>query len=488
MKNFFRVAAALLAVLLMVPSLASAMGSLSPNFEISAPPEAPDLRPITKSDRLLIVAPHPDDEALGAGGLLQKALAAGAAVRVVYLTCGDYNELAFILFRKRLGLSPVVNREMGKLRQAEGQEAMTHLGLSSEDLVFLGYPDSGLMDIWNAHWGTQEPFRSRSTRTTEIPYEQAASFGHPHKGEEITADLQKEIEQFRPTRILVTGPFDSHPDHAAAWLFTWAAVLQSKVNPRLELLVYPVHVQNWPFPYGLHADRWLSIPLRLRGDQARWFSLPLSKDEIRLKRTALDFYKTQQVEGERWMASFARRNELFADYPMAVLRRGQWASDQQLLSGSDKEALALPQDAENKTVRPISKISYQVATEGLLVQIVPDQLIDLEIGLYVHIAGFRSDKPFQEMPKLQLRWLMGNAIRLENQGESFEDPSVTVQFSGARRAILIPWKVLGDPEYLFVQTEGQIGWMTTSRTAWQLIRREEINLVPESAVFKKESS
>jgi LmbE family N-acetylglucosaminyl deacetylase len=486
MKNRFRLLAVILAAFVSIPSPACAMGSFKPNFEVPAPPEAPSIKPVSRSDRLLIIAPHPDDEALGVGGLLQKALAAGASVRLVYLTCGDYNELAFILFRKRLGLSPVVNREMGKMRQAEAQEAMAHLGLSSEDLVFLGYPDSGLMDIWNSHWGAMEPFRSRSTRTTEVSYEQAASYGRPHKGESIAADLQKQVEEFRPTRIFVTGPFDSHPDHTAAWLFTWTAVLQSKANPKLEILVYPIHVQNWPFPYGLHVERWLPVPMRLRGDQAKWFSLPLSADEVRLKRTSLDFYKTQQTEGERWMASFVRRNELFADYAMASLKRGQWASDQQLLSGTDKEALSLPQDAENKPVRPISKISYQVGSDGLVVQIVPEQLIDLEIGLYVRIAGFRADQPFETMPKIELRWLMGNAIRLENQGVDFEDPSVTVQFSGARRAILIPWKVIGDPEYLFVQTEGQIGWMTTSRAAWQLIRREEMERV--SAVFTKEAA
>ena len=39
--------------------------------------------------RLLVIAPHPDDEVLGAGGLMQRVHAGGGTVRVVYLTDGD---------------------------------------------------------------------------------------------------------------------------------------------------------------------------------------------------------------------------------------------------------------------------------------------------------------------------------------------------------------------------------------------------------------
>ena len=39
--------------------------------------------------RLLVVAPHPDDETLGAGGLIQRVRHAGGAVKVVFMTSGD---------------------------------------------------------------------------------------------------------------------------------------------------------------------------------------------------------------------------------------------------------------------------------------------------------------------------------------------------------------------------------------------------------------
>lgn len=44
--------------------------------------------------RILILAPHPDDETLGCGGLVSKAKSAGAEVYVQFLTVGDTQDLS----------------------------------------------------------------------------------------------------------------------------------------------------------------------------------------------------------------------------------------------------------------------------------------------------------------------------------------------------------------------------------------------------------
>ena len=41
--------------------------------------------------RLLMVAPHPDDETIATGLLIQQVLAAGGEVRILLLTAGDNN-------------------------------------------------------------------------------------------------------------------------------------------------------------------------------------------------------------------------------------------------------------------------------------------------------------------------------------------------------------------------------------------------------------
>src|SRR5262249_9852030 len=50
-----------------------------------------DLSQLSANERLLVFAPHPDDDVLACGGLLQRAAAALAAVGVVFVTDGENN-------------------------------------------------------------------------------------------------------------------------------------------------------------------------------------------------------------------------------------------------------------------------------------------------------------------------------------------------------------------------------------------------------------
>ena len=50
---------------------------------------APRTLTVTADTRLLVIAPHPDDEILGAGGLMRRVHDLGGLVHVVYLTDGD---------------------------------------------------------------------------------------------------------------------------------------------------------------------------------------------------------------------------------------------------------------------------------------------------------------------------------------------------------------------------------------------------------------
>src|SRR5947209_18724574 len=63
----------------------------------------PRLHAAARQDRVLIVAPHINDEANGAGGYAIDALANGADVYVVFLTAGDCNRFSARLMYKTLG-------------------------------------------------------------------------------------------------------------------------------------------------------------------------------------------------------------------------------------------------------------------------------------------------------------------------------------------------------------------------------------------------
>ena len=74
---------------------------------------------LNPADRILILAPHPDDEDLGCGGIIQKALAMKLPVKIVFFTYGDNNEWSFLIYRKRPVFMPMAIRNMGLLRHDE---------------------------------------------------------------------------------------------------------------------------------------------------------------------------------------------------------------------------------------------------------------------------------------------------------------------------------------------------------------------------------
>ena len=64
--------------------------------------------------RTLVIAPHPDDESIAAGGLLQRAVAAGAEVRVLVVTDGDNNPWPVRYLKKKLRVTDAGYREYGR--------------------------------------------------------------------------------------------------------------------------------------------------------------------------------------------------------------------------------------------------------------------------------------------------------------------------------------------------------------------------------------
>ena len=137
-----------------------------------------------------MLSPHPDDEVLATGGLIQEALARGIPVEVVFYTNGDNNEFAYLFYRKAFTLEPGQAISSGQTRAWEALQAGRQLGLNIRDEVFLGYPDFGTLEIWKSRWGDAEPFRSMFTEQNAVPYWFAQTPDAPYVGESILTDLE----------------------------------------------------------------------------------------------------------------------------------------------------------------------------------------------------------------------------------------------------------------------------------------------------------
>jgi LmbE family N-acetylglucosaminyl deacetylase len=62
---------------------------VSPPGSLSGEAPSPVVLRLNPNERAIVIAPHPDDEVLACGGLIQRALVVGASVWVVYVTSGD---------------------------------------------------------------------------------------------------------------------------------------------------------------------------------------------------------------------------------------------------------------------------------------------------------------------------------------------------------------------------------------------------------------
>jgi N-acetylglucosamine malate deacetylase 1 len=157
-------------------------------------------RPISVKSAL-VVAPHPDDETFGCGGLIALKLAAGAAVRVVLLTDGEAVESGY-----GEKYECVVNS-----RRNEFINACKELGLDcNSSLVWLHLPDG------------------------KLPHPGQPGFG------EASKLLGDEIMDFAPEEIYCPHWQDMNRDHVAAARMT--VVARQMVTQKCSVFYYPVWI------------------------------------------------------------------------------------------------------------------------------------------------------------------------------------------------------------------------------------------------------
>ena len=263
--------------------------------------------------KLLVIAPHPDDETLGAGGLIQRVHESGGQVRVVFLTDGDAYIDGVRREDHRRWPQPVEYRNYGRRRQREARSALGKLGLDDSAESFLSFPDQGLRRLMTTYWSERRTsYRSPYTRLDRPPSTDVLLPDTEYRGEDLTQELAEIIGAFRPTLFVVPRKEDQHPDHCASWYFLMDALgaverLHQEYTP--EVINYIVHWNSWPFEND-HAE--LPPPPGLRGGSSGWIELPLTDAQRRAKRAALHEYRTQMHTMNWFLDGFVRTNEVFS--------------------------------------------------------------------------------------------------------------------------------------------------------------------------------
>ncbi|RST77011.1 bacillithiol biosynthesis deacetylase BshB2 [Siminovitchia acidinfaciens] len=152
-----------------------------------------------KERQVLVIFPHPDDEAFGVSGTIMKHINNGTPVTYACLTLGE--------MARNLGNPPFATREsLPQIRKAELEKATEIMGLT--DLRLMGYRD----------------------KTLEF-----------ENDEELANMVFKLMEELNPSLIISFYPnYSVHPDHEATARAVIRAVrrLPKDKRPKLNLVAF----------------------------------------------------------------------------------------------------------------------------------------------------------------------------------------------------------------------------------------------------------
>lgn len=198
---------------------------------------------VTELGTTVVVAPHPDDETLGCGGLIALLHRSGNAVRVLVTSDGTGSHPNSRAYPPR---------RLRDVRESEAISAVGVLGLDEQAISFLRLPD------------------------TRVP--------HPHEPE-----FEDAVERCRaalltdvPDTIVLPWRRDSHNDHQATWHIVHQAMQRAGINART--LEYPIWVWDLDQPDDMP-----------RPGEMRGWRLDISP-ALQCKLTAIAAYRSQTTD------------------------------------------------------------------------------------------------------------------------------------------------------------------------------------------------
>jgi N-acetyl-1-D-myo-inositol-2-amino-2-deoxy-alpha-D-glucopyranoside deacetylase len=315
-----RLVASLLAALLLT-ALSTGSWLLAQSSPTVAPAPELDLA-IGPDTRLLVVAPHPDDEVLGAAGLIRRVVRSGGAVHVVWMTSGDGFPEGVETADGISHPTPQDYRGYGTLREGEARAAVGVLGVKRGALSMLGFPDGGLCELASTYLSAKaRAFESPFTERISPPLSEQVIRGVRYRGTDVRRELERLLVRFAPTVVATVHPEDEHPDHCSTHIFMREALAQSaaRTRARPRVLQYLIHYGTWPLSADAGSGSVLRPPADFPPAEGRWTSLTLSSDEIVAKKEAVLRYHSQTLVIGRFMQAFARSNELYLEGEPASL-------------------------------------------------------------------------------------------------------------------------------------------------------------------------
>ncbi|MEO6413608.1 MAG: PIG-L family deacetylase [Pedococcus sp.] len=212
--------------------------------------------------RLVIVAAHPDDESLGAGGLIATAIARGVPTSVLVATVGEGSHPA----------SPTHPPEaLARLRRRELAAAAAVLGLEESAVATMAVPDGHVVE---------------------------------HR-DEITAAIVDLVGDGRNTLLVAPYEADGHPDHDEMGRCAAAAAHRTGAM----LAEYPIWLWHAGHSRDMPWDRLVRLPLAPTAQEAKRAALACHVSQV---RPLSDQPGDETILPHAVLAHFTRDEEIFA--------------------------------------------------------------------------------------------------------------------------------------------------------------------------------
>jgi LmbE family N-acetylglucosaminyl deacetylase len=148
--------------------------------------------PFAHARKILVVAPHPDDETLGCGGLVSLLAQNGAAFYIVFVTDGSASHR---------NSSAWPSARLAAQREQEARIALARLGIENASRLFLRLPDANMPGPGTPAWDS------------------------------AVAAVSDILQRFAPELVLLPWRRDPHCDHRASWLLSQHALRRASVHP-----------------------------------------------------------------------------------------------------------------------------------------------------------------------------------------------------------------------------------------------------------------
>lgn len=252
--------------------------------------------------RVIIFAPHQDDEILGCAGTIDLLMKSNIEIFVVFATNGDF-----------------CGKESSKTRLQESIAALNVLGIQKDHIIVLGFADTGMAYkdsfLWKMyHSHGEETISSPISSNTYHPFDceeySKKKYGRhlPYTKNAFLHILKCLIEDINPDIIITSSSLDMHGDHAALCRFIENAIEEMEINIRIyQYIIHSGNDKEWPHRNSMYYTRPQNVTENLWKKR-----ITVELDKSFDKKKLIELFQSQ-LSPSGYLLSFAKREEFFLD-------------------------------------------------------------------------------------------------------------------------------------------------------------------------------